>query len=313
MTTTLEYHQISNLLPMPSEGEQQLLKDSIQKDGLLDPIVIYDGKIIDGRSRYEACVAIGIPPITRQYSPERDGASPTSWVLAKNLFRRHLNAGQRAAVSMAAMPHFEAEAKERQAAAQFGSDTTPTTPAMRSAEAAADAAQVSPGTVKRAKKLAQEAPDLHEQVLAGTITLNQGIKTLDERKAAQDDLKSQDPDDEETQTRNAIAQENIDALTKALGDDFAKSVRDTIVLKTTSELQDFIDLSHDEQRLIKELVIRKWSVKKALEFHNAAVKRGDKIQDLFVRTLSAGGSKMAFEIDGWHIVVSRRKNAVTAD
>lgn len=310
MTIALEYHPIANLLPMPTEGEQTLLRDSIQKDGQLDPIVLLAGKILDGRSRYEACLTIGKTPETRNFNPEKDGASPTTWVLAKNLFRRHLSTSQRAAVSIDAMPFFEAEAKERLNAVATGqAPEAPAGEAGRSADAAAAVAHVSASSIKHAKKLKKEAPDLHGEVAAGTMTLNAAMEKLAERKAAAQAAKDGEQHGELDAERTKIFESNAAGLERAHGEDFVKAVRDGTVLKTKDELQNFTDLTFPEQKTIRELIIRQWKVVKALKFINGTVSREDKIADLFLRTLSGGASKMSFEIDGWHVVVSRQKQA----
>jgi len=310
MTTALEYHPIANLLPMPTEGEQTLLRDSIAKDGQLDPIVLLAGKILDGRSRFEACLSLNKTPDVRNFNPEKDGASPTTWVLAKNLFRRHLSTSQRAAVSIDAMPFFEAEAKQRlEAAAKHATPEAPAGEAGRSADKAAEVAHVSATSIKHAKKLKKEAPDLHAEVVAGTKTLHEAIKILEDRKADAAAAASNDQNAEADAERTKIYEGNAAGLERAHGEEFTKAIRDSTVLKTVQELRDFTDLSFPEQKTIRELIVRKWTVKKALKFINGTVSREDKIADLFLRTLSGGASKMSFEIDGWHVVVSRQKGA----
>lgn len=324
MNTALEYHDLANLLPMPTEGEMQLLRESIQKEGQKDPIVLLGGKILDGRSRYEACLTIGTPVISRLYDPETDGPSPTAWVMAKNVYRRHLNAAQRAAIVGAAMAHFEAEAKARLEKTQFKAPEEPkdgasmppdgqAMPAQRAAEAAADSVQVSATSVKLAKRLHKQAPDLHAQVVKGEISLNRAIEILDQRKKDATAAAGNDADIAAAAERDTLFDKNKVAIERAHGEDFAKSVRDGVVLKTLDELRSFMDLSPAEQKSIRELVIRKRTVRQALKFINAEVTREDKIGDLFLRALSAGGSSMTWSIDGWNVKVSRHRSATQGD
>ena len=58
-----------------------------------------------------------------------DGDSPAAFVLSQNVRRRHLTAGQRAAVAVDFLPALEAEAKARMAVA--GSRAAPTRPATK--------------------------------------------------------------------------------------------------------------------------------------------------------------------------------------
>ena len=97
-----EPHEYANLFPMMSEADINQLAEDIRENGLMDPIVTLDGKILDGRNRYKACEIAEINPKWREY----DGADPLAFVVAHNLHRRHLNESQRAmiAAKMAKLP-----------------------------------------------------------------------------------------------------------------------------------------------------------------------------------------------------------------
>lgn len=103
-------HPAANLFPMLSEKELRELADDIKAHGLLNSIVLLDGKVLDGRNRLAACDMAGVEPRTEEYR----GTTPVEYVLAANLKRRHLTASQKAAVAVASLPLLEAEAKERQ-------------------------------------------------------------------------------------------------------------------------------------------------------------------------------------------------------
>lgn len=54
----------------------------------------------------------GVEPRSVEWEP--NGLTPVEWVVSKNLKRRHLTTGQRAALALDLLPHLEREAKERQ-------------------------------------------------------------------------------------------------------------------------------------------------------------------------------------------------------
>lgn len=107
----LKPHPVSKILPeMPSAEFQEFVED-IKANGLREPIVLYEGKILDGNHRYRACVELDIEPETRNW----DGKGlAVDFVISMNLKRRHLTAGQRAACAVDALPFYEREAKQRQ-------------------------------------------------------------------------------------------------------------------------------------------------------------------------------------------------------
>jgi len=104
----LEHHPAAALFPLmdvdgPEFGE---LVDDIREHGLLQPIVLHEGKILDGRNRHRACQHAGVAPHFEEWS----GESPSAYVLSLNLHRRHLTDGQRAAIAVEAKERFEEEA-----------------------------------------------------------------------------------------------------------------------------------------------------------------------------------------------------------
>lgn len=90
-----EYHEAANLLPMMSPDEYRALKKDIKASGLLEPIMLHQGKILDGRNRYKACIALGVEPKYKKWQSQ-DGQTEVEYVYSKNLARRHLTESQRA-------------------------------------------------------------------------------------------------------------------------------------------------------------------------------------------------------------------------
>lgn len=85
-------HPLSNMVPGMSAEAFAMLKADIDKNGLLEPIWLYSGKILDGRHRYKACVELEIEPRVKQY----EGQDPAGFVFSQNISRRHLTRQQKA-------------------------------------------------------------------------------------------------------------------------------------------------------------------------------------------------------------------------
>ncbi len=59
MIKTYEVHEYAALVPLASNAEQTALNEDIKTNGLRDPIVLWKGKVIDGRCRQKACIYAG--------------------------------------------------------------------------------------------------------------------------------------------------------------------------------------------------------------------------------------------------------------
>ena len=73
-----------------------------------------------------------------------NGMSPLAWVISQNLKRRHLDASEKAAITVKALPMFQAEAKDRQrhhGGTPAGKNTSRNTVGSDSGEAAKQAAK----------------------------------------------------------------------------------------------------------------------------------------------------------------------------
>jgi ParB-like chromosome segregation protein Spo0J len=83
-----EPHPICLLMPSADEDELQTLADDIRAHGLLDPIVLFENRILDGRNRAAACESAGLRPRYVEFEGTREEA--LMFVVSHNLKRRHL-------------------------------------------------------------------------------------------------------------------------------------------------------------------------------------------------------------------------------
>jgi ParB-like chromosome segregation protein Spo0J len=91
----MQPHPYADLFPhMKNEDFRKLVAD-IRDHGLQEPIVTYEGKILDGRNRAAACSNLQVKPLYTEYR----GSAPLTYVMSKNLHRRHLSASQRSMVA----------------------------------------------------------------------------------------------------------------------------------------------------------------------------------------------------------------------
>jgi len=180
----VEFHDYANIFPLLPAIELETLAADIKANGLLETIVIYENKILDGRNRFLACRLAGIEPVFSPYT----GDSPLAFVVSKNVHRRHLTASQAAAVALDVLPMLAAEARERQrqAGKLYGENhpkelvsnltqaLTDNNPANgKSRDAAAALFNTSAGYISYAGRLRESAPELFADVRAGTVNIRE--------------------------------------------------------------------------------------------------------------------------------------------
>ena len=79
--------------PKLAEGELAGLTDDIKAHGLHEHIIVYEGKVLAGWNRYEACLAAKVTPKFRDMEA---GANPAAVAWGTNFMRRRLSSVQKA-------------------------------------------------------------------------------------------------------------------------------------------------------------------------------------------------------------------------
>ena len=178
-----EFHPAADIFPLMQEQEFSAFVADIRTNGLRHPIFLHaDGRILDGRNRYRACLKTGIEP-RFETAPETD--SLVRLLLSLNLHRRHLTSDQRACCAVELLPWLEKEAKERQRAQghrgkEGGRGKNKTLPQKigssrkherESAQQAAELLNTNRQYVSDVKKLAAEDPQAFQRVKSGDASL----------------------------------------------------------------------------------------------------------------------------------------------
>ena len=100
MPNPLQPHPFAALFPELSPEELTQLARDIKEQGQLEPIILYKGVILDGRNRYRACQIAGVKPRIEEFDAKATRRSPEEFILSRNLRRRHLSVGQKAAIAL---------------------------------------------------------------------------------------------------------------------------------------------------------------------------------------------------------------------
>jgi ParB-like chromosome segregation protein Spo0J len=92
---TIPFHPLADLFPLTQGADFDDLVADIRANGQIEPIILFEDKILDGRNRYLACIAAGVEPKVAPFSKD----DPLAFVISANLRRRHLDESQRAMVA----------------------------------------------------------------------------------------------------------------------------------------------------------------------------------------------------------------------
>ena len=198
-----EFHDLANIFPMlDAEGLEELRAD-VEKNGQIDPIYLYDGKVLDGRNRYTVCAMLGITPKTVEYT----GNDPLAFAVSKNLKRRHLTASQRAAIA--------AEVANMPVGRNWGGNVITESSVIKVSQTEAGKQfKVSEDYIQQAKKVKESAPEVFEMVKAGTVGLQDAarIAKMDEERRETVVAKIESGDAVPDAIREAKRQEVVDKL-----------------------------------------------------------------------------------------------------
>ncbi|MBE7193527.1 MAG: hypothetical protein INR66_13725 [Gordonia polyisoprenivorans] len=178
-------HPVADIFPMMGDEELSNLADDIQANGLRNAIqigLLSDESqvyvVIDGRNRYRACELAGVKPRFARNQMDPDKIGP--WIISHNLHRRHLTTSQKAAVAVAYEPALAELAAQRQRAG-VKIDLPVNLPEGSTGTATDEAAAivgVSGKTVRDAKYVSKNDPDMFEQVKKGEVTASGAAREL---------------------------------------------------------------------------------------------------------------------------------------
>jgi ParB-like chromosome segregation protein Spo0J len=192
MTADLKFHPLAGLFPLMEGAEFDALVADIKANGLREPIILFEGKILDGRNRYRACLEAGIEPhhhpLVIASKIENDEIVARTYVISKNIHRRHLTAEQKRELLVklvAAQP----EKSDRTIAREAKVDHKQVSRARRKAEATGAAAPVEKRTGADGKaRKAHKIPAKKKSHVIDTVALPPGVEIVDAEQDREEDM-----------------------------------------------------------------------------------------------------------------------------
>jgi 16S rRNA G966 N2-methylase RsmD len=175
------------LIPPLQSEERIQLESNIKDDGCRDPLVTWNGMLIDGHNRYEICTRLDISFDTVAIEFEsRDDAK--IWIIENQFGRRNLQPFTRTNLALQLEPLIAAKAKdkehERKTTCQKSDKSS--VPAIDTKKEVAKAANVSHDTVAKVKiinkavEAGKVAPEVINKLHSGEVSINRVVKDVKE-------------------------------------------------------------------------------------------------------------------------------------
>lgn len=173
-----------NIFPAAKADDYNRLRDDIRDNGYdsKQPVIIYEGQVLDGWNRWTACLELKISPPTRQFDGNEFEA--IGLVMRTNK-RRNLNSGQWATIAVEADDIIKAiaeDGKARQIRKPSDSVTQKfalqTKDQRTTSHKAAELFNTNRTYVNQAAKIKQAAPDVFEKVKAGKMTMQDAARAV---------------------------------------------------------------------------------------------------------------------------------------
>ena len=107
-------HELANLLPMIDPARFTELREDIRRNGILEPIKLFEGRILDGRNRYKASRECGHSFREADFEEFVGSyADAEAYVFSMNFLRRQLSASQRNEVIRSMILKYPAESNRQ--------------------------------------------------------------------------------------------------------------------------------------------------------------------------------------------------------
>jgi hypothetical protein len=327
--TMLSAHPAADLFPLLSDADLSDLASDIAENGLLEPIVLHEGLVLDGRNRLAACEQAGVDPRFVEWNG--DGGTPLRYVLSHNLHRRHLTTSQRAAIAVDVLPMFEEEARKRQLSGLKQGDSAPVVAdrpereTTRARDEAAALMNVGARTVGRAKQIKEASPEVFEQIKRGETTVEAAHKAAGLNGSTRINKPEPEPAEEEAPVRAdtieakvrrgmALEAEGYAATDVGpevgisannyrraryivmLADEPDLSASDRIVVRNArARMNQHSEIAHPFA-MVEQIVARKWGSTRGISPDRAAQNRMDNFERAYGALTYACASVGAIEI-----------------
>jgi len=173
-------NEFKSLIPPLTAEEFEQLEKNVLREGIRDPIVVWDGTVVDGHNRVELAQKHNIP-VTLKHFKFRDRDAAKEWIIRNQFGRRNLSSYNRAQLALKLKPIISAKAKENQSCGQGGVLLPQNSVKARidTQKELARIAGVSHDTIHKVEVIEINAPEeVKSKINAGDISIHQAYNHI---------------------------------------------------------------------------------------------------------------------------------------
>ena len=242
----LKIHKLAEIFPPMIQDEFESLKKSIHCNGQEVPIKVLKStnEIIDGRHRYKAWQELNIEPLIEWIEDDLTEERLRSLIIKLNLDRRHLTPSQKAwiAAGLANIEkgHFHGNQYTKTLNSGIGNSADTKLLLGPTQSEIAKCFGLSERTIRQAKKIRREAPELNNHIYVGDIKIDDACRLLSEAPAVRCQVLQRFNEDKSLnkktkklcQYKNEIVKEQAQFnIEKAIANNFVTEVSEQLLVQ----------------------------------------------------------------------------------
>ena len=203
-------HEFKKLIPPLSVEEHTQLTLNICKEGIREPLILWNNYIIDGHNRYEIAKQFNLEykTISKEFESEDEAKE---WMILNQFGRRNLSAYQRSVLALELEDVFRIKAKENLSKGGKISQEglLISAKAVDTRKELSKVASVGKDTIAKVKKIQEKAPDeIKTKLSTGEISINAAYKEIKKEE------KKEERDKKIEEVKQKIETENLTTLNK---------------------------------------------------------------------------------------------------
>ena len=170
--------EFKNLIPALSVEEYAQLEANILEEGIREPIITWNGYIIDGHNRFSIAQRFDLEyKTTSKYFSSEE--SVKEWMILNQFGRRNLSNYQRSVLALELEEVFSKKAKENQGKRNDIKQISAESKPIETRNELSKVASVSHDTISKVKKIQEKAPEEVKAKLAtGEVSINAAYKEI---------------------------------------------------------------------------------------------------------------------------------------